>query len=148
MSPDVSNYANYTLTSHPALPSPLLDIFYPKGVYKVMSLITIVETPTYLADAEKLLTEANRFAIIDALAANPTQGVLIKGAGGLRKMRVGIGVRGKRGGGRVIYWFHAPEFPVVLLAMFAKNEAVDLTSKERMVLGHVAAQLMDDFRSR
>lgn len=112
-----------------------------------MPLISIVEAPTYLADAEKLLTEAERIAIIDALAVNPAQGVLIKGTGGLRKMRVGIGSRGKRGGGRVIYWFHTHEFPVVLLAMFAKNEAADLTVKERAVLGRVAAQLLDDFRS-
>jgi hypothetical protein len=112
-----------------------------------MPLITIVEAPTYLADAEKLLTEAERFAIIDTLAANPAQGVLIKGTGGLRKMRIGIGSRGKRGGGRVIYWFHAQEFPVVLLATFAKNEAADLTAKERAALERVAALLLDDFRS-
>ena len=111
-----------------------------------MPLITIVEAPTYLADAEKLLTEAERDAIIDALAANPAQGVLIKGTGGLRKMRIGIGSRGKRGGGRVIYWFHAHEYPVVLLAMFAKNEASDLTAKERAILERVAALLLDDFR--
>ena len=109
-------------------------------------MISVVEAPTYLADAEKLLTEAERVAIIDALAANPAQGVLIKGTGGLRKTRVGIGSRGKRGGGRVIYWFHALEYPVVLLAMFAKNEAADLTEKERAALGRVAALLLDDFR--
>jgi hypothetical protein len=111
-----------------------------------MPLISVVETSSYLADAEKLLTQAERFAIIDALAANPVQGVLIKGTSGLRKMRVGIGSRGKRGGGRVIYWFYAQEYPVVLLAMFAKNQAADLTAKERAELQRVAAQLLDDFR--
>jgi hypothetical protein len=115
--------------------------------YMKMTLITIVETPTYLADAERLLTDAERLSIIDDLAANPTQGVLIKGTGGLRKTRIGFAGRGKRGGGRVIYWFHAEAYPVVLLAMFAKNEAADLTSKERAGLGYVAAQLLNDFRS-
>ena len=92
------------------------------------------------------MTEAERGAVIDALAANPAQGVLIKGTGGLRKMRIGIGSRGKRGGGRVIYWFHAHEYPVVLPTMFAKNEAADLTAKERAALQRVAAMLLDDFR--
>lgn len=112
-----------------------------------MPLISIVETPSYLADAERLLSEEERRGIVDALAADPLQGVLIKGTGGLRKMRIGVGSRGKRGGGRVIYWFHTKDFPVVLLAMFAKNEASDLTTKERAVLAQVAAQLLDDFRS-
>jgi hypothetical protein len=47
----------------------------------------------------------------------------------------------------VIYWFHAQEFPVVLLAMFAKNEVADLTAKERVALERVAALLLNDFRS-
>jgi hypothetical protein len=110
-----------------------------------MTWISVVETPTYLADAQRLLTEAERGAVIDTVARNPAVGVLIRGTGGLRKMRVGIGGRGKRGGGRVIYWFHSPGFPVVLLAMFAKNEAADLTAKERAELGHVAGRLIGDF---
>lgn len=113
-----------------------------------MPWISVVETRTYLADAERLLTEAERNAVIDALALDPTRGVLIRGTGGLRKMRIGIGERGKRGGGRVIYWFHSPEFPVVLLAMFAKNEASDLTAKERAELARVALRLADDFRRK
>jgi hypothetical protein len=60
-------------------------------------------------------------------------------------MRIGIGARGKRGGGRVIYWFHAENYPVVLLALFAKNEVSDLTSDERKVLSRIADQLLNDF---
>jgi hypothetical protein len=111
-------------------------------------MISVVEAPTYLADAERHLTEAQRSAVIDRLARDPLQGALIKGAGGLRKMRIGLEGRGKRGGGRVVYWFHSPGFPVVLLAMFAKNEASDLTAKERAVLGRAADRLIEDFRRR
>jgi hypothetical protein len=111
-----------------------------------MPLISVVETPSYIADAERLLTEAERLAVIDRVAAHPLVGVLIKGTGGLRKMRIGIEGRGKRGGGRVIYWFHSEGFPVVLLAMFAKNESSDLSAKERAVLGRIADQLVQDFK--
>jgi hypothetical protein len=107
---------------------------------------SVVETYDYLADAERLLSEEERSAIVDTVAKNPTLGVLIKGAGGLRKMRIGIGSRGKRGGGRVIYWFHSPGFPVVLLSVFAKNEAANLSVKERTALGRLASGLMEDFR--
>ena len=111
-----------------------------------MALISVVEAPSYIADAEKALTEAERNAVIDMLAASPLQGVLFRGAGGLRKMRIAMEGRGKRGGGRVIYWFHSEGFPVVLLAMFAKNEASGLTAKERAALAKVAGQLQQDFK--
>jgi hypothetical protein len=113
-----------------------------------MPLISVVETPSYLADAEKAMTDAERAGIVDTLAGNPAQGVLIKGTGGLRKMRIGLQGRGKRGGGRVVYWFHSEGFPIVLLAMFAKNEASDLTTSERATLRRIADALLDDFRSR
>jgi hypothetical protein len=111
-----------------------------------MALVSVVETESYLRDAGRHFDQAERDVIVDLLASNPTAGVLIKGTGGLRKMRIGMDGRGKRGGGRVIYWFHSESFPVVLLAMFAKNEASDLTAAERVALSKVAAQLQNDFR--
>ena len=113
-----------------------------------MPLISVVETPSYLADAEKTLSQTERDAVIDMLAENPRLGVIIKGSGGLRKLRIGMDGRGKRGGGRVIYWFHSEGCPVVLLAMFAKNEASDLTAKERAVLAKVAEHLLQDFKRK
>lgn len=68
-----------------------------------MAWNSVVETNSYLADAMRLLTDNEREAVIDMLALRPTAGVLIRGTGGLRKMRIGIGGRGKRGGGRVVY---------------------------------------------
>lgn len=110
-----------------------------------MALVEVVETPSYLQDAERLLSEPEREEIIYSLAANPLQGVLIKGTGGLRKMRVGLAGRGKRGGGRVIYWFHSEAAPIVLLAMFAKNEASDLSHGERKALTKLVEQLRVDY---
>ena len=37
--------------------------------------------------------------------ATPGLGTLIKGGGGIRKIRVAVGSRGKRGGARVIYYW-------------------------------------------
>lgn len=113
-----------------------------------MALVSVVETPGYLRDAEKVLTKEEREAVIDAVAEFPMQGALIQGTGGLRKMRIGFGDRGKRGGGRVVYWFHSEGYPIVLLAMFAKNESSDLTAVERSILVKVAGQLLNDFQRR
>ncbi len=97
-------------------------------------LHTVAETATYLALAEKLLSEGERVAIIDLLAVTPDVGDLIPGTGGLRKVRIPLGGRGKRGGGRVIYYFHSARIPVYLLLAYAKNERDDFSSEQRAVL--------------
>jgi hypothetical protein len=38
---------------------------------------------------------------------------------------------GKRGGARIIYFFHDAEVPVLLVAIYAKNEKGDLTAAEK-----------------
>jgi hypothetical protein len=61
-------------------------------------LHTVVEMPEYLSRAEGLLSEAERIAIVDWLAANPTAGDLIVGTGGARKLRWAAKGKGKSGG--------------------------------------------------
>lgn len=82
----------------------------------------VVETPSYLADAERLFSPQERLAIVDRLAADPTCGVVIPGSGGIRKVRFGFGGRGKSGGARIIYLFSGESLPVFILAAFAKTE--------------------------
>ncbi len=108
----------------------------------------VVETPPYLADALRLFTEAERVAIVDLVAADPHCGALIPGSGGVRKVRVGLGGRGKRGGARIIYLFGGDDVPVFLLAAFAKNEKADLTARERVALGKQVAKMLADYRRR
>lgn len=117
---------------------------YANGVYTVTSLLTIVETPIYLARAERLMSEAERAQIVDLVAAAPDAGVLIRGTGGLRKLRIPLQGRGKRGGGRLIYWFHSERFPAVLLLVFAKNEAADLSAEQRKLLARAVEGLIED----
>jgi hypothetical protein len=83
---------------------------------------TVIETPNYLADAERLFKEDERRAIVDQIAYDPQCGVVIRGAHGIRKVRISFGGRGKRGGARVIYLFGGEDVPIFLLTAFAKNE--------------------------
>lgn len=110
------------------------------------ALHAIVETPAFLSKASKIMSDDERVSIVDMIAANPRMGVLVQGTGGLRKARFGIGGRGRRGGGRVIYWLHSDDFPAVLLWAFAKNEASDLTASQKTTLARLGADLLDDFR--
>ena len=69
--------------------------------------------------------------MISFLAANPDAGEIIPGTGGGRKLRWGVKGRGKRGGVRVIYYYHNELLPLFLLNVFAKNEKANLTHAER-----------------
>ena len=110
-----------------------------------MTLISVVETETYLSRARRIMSEAEREAIVTMVAVNPMAGDLIVGSGGLRKMRIPLQGRGKRGGGRVIYWFHALHLPVVLLFAFAKNEASDLTPDQVKAIARQVENMALDF---
>lgn len=94
------------------------------------TLISVVETAAYLAEARRIMSEEERAAVVDLVAADPTCGELIPGGGGIRKVRIGLVGRGKRGGARVIYFHHSARIPVFLLTVFAKNERSDLSRAE------------------
>lgn len=83
---------------------------------------TVVETPTFQKQAEKVWSEEERLEFIDWIAAHPQAGEVIPGAEGARKVRWGRAGAGKRGGVRVIY-FNLEEREVVLLAMLYAKAA-------------------------
>ncbi len=110
------------------------------------ALITIIETPGYISRSAKLLSEVQRIAIVDHLAANPTAGELVSGGGGIRKFRWGAPGRGKRGGVRVIHYFADGRFPVFLIDIFAKNEAENYTAAELAQVRGIAKALTEAFK--
>jgi hypothetical protein len=107
---------------------------------------TVVETPRYRADAARLFTQDEQAAIVDLVASDPRCGVVIPGGGSVRKVRVGFGGRGKRGGARVIYLFGGNDVPVFLLAAFAKNERDDLAFVERAAMAKAVATMLANYR--
>jgi len=107
---------------------------------------TVVETPSYLADAERLFSSDERKAIVDRLAADPICGVVIPGSGGIRKVRFGFGARGKSGGARIIYLFSGVSLPAFILAVFAKNEKTNVSAADRNALGKMVVAMIEDYR--
>jgi hypothetical protein len=93
--------------------------------------ITVVETPEFLSATRKLLTEEKQALLVDYLAHNPVAGELVPGTGGVRKLRWRLDGRGKRGGARVIYFYHSSDIPLFALTAYAKNERADLSQKDR-----------------
>jgi hypothetical protein len=74
--------------------------------------------------------------------STPKAGDVMRGTGGVRKLRWGKGGRGKSGGVRVIYYFHDARLPLYLLTLFAKNEQANLTVSERNALAALVDTLV------
>jgi len=94
-----------------------------------------------LITVAELLSVAERQDIVNYLAAFPKSGDLIKGTGGVRRLRWARGGRGKSGGVRVITTF--TRMPLYLLTVFSKSERADLTQAERNDLGRLVEILVD-----
>ncbi len=109
------------------------------------SLVTIVETPEFLASASKFLHEDERAALVDYLAYNPLAGAVIAGTGGVRKLRWGLEGRGKRGGARVIYFYRRTDLPLFILTAYAKNVRENLTQADKNDFKRLTKLLADNY---
>ncbi len=112
----------------------------------VAPLQTVVETPEFLSGARRVLSDAERVALINFLAENPTAGDVMQGTGGARKLRRAAKGKGKSGGARAITFYGGPDLPVFLMAIFGKGEKANLTKAERNELRDVLANLAEKYR--
>jgi hypothetical protein len=108
--------------------------------------MTVVETKRFLTDARSLLSDSERAELVVFLGANPEAGNVIPETGGVRKIRWALPGKGKRGGARVIYYYHSERLPVFLLAAYAKNEKANLTKGERNVMRRLVPVLAAGYR--
>lgn len=87
-------------------------------------LISVVELPEFQKFAKNNLNEKECFEIIHYIAANPDQGDIIKGTGGIRKLRFALSSnnKGKSGSIRIIYFYYNENMPVFLITGFIKSK--------------------------
>ncbi len=99
--------------------------------------VVIVETGAFTARIRLFLEDDEYRRLQAALAGRPDAGAVIPGTGGLRKLRWAGSGRGKRGGIRVIYFWHQRTARILLLLAYAKNERGDLTEAQKRALKRV-----------
>jgi len=88
-----------------------------------MELLTFVETKLFTSLVGGYLSDDEYGALQLSIAANPEAGEIVRGSGGVRKLRWSGAGRGKRGGIRVIYYLRTTRGEVWMLTLYAKNEA-------------------------
>ena len=96
----------------------------------IQSMRTVIETPTFQKQAEKLWSEDERLVFIDWIAANPLVGDVIPGADGARRVRWSRAGSGKSSGARVIYFNLTEQEVVLLVAAYAKAERANMLPAE------------------
>lgn len=94
------------------------------------SPITVVEVEPFAAKAARVWNDEERLEFIGFIAHNPEAGDLLAGSGGVRKVRWSRSGTGKRGGVRVIYYFHDESMPLFLLTVYPKSRKDNLSAAE------------------
>jgi hypothetical protein len=93
-------------------------------------MLTIIETPEFQKQAANVWSEDERMDFICWLAENPLAGDVIPNANGARKVRWTVNGKGKRGGARVIYFNLSNEGALLLIAVYAKSEQTNISTKK------------------
>lgn len=103
-------------------------------------LQTIVELAEFQRRAKAIMSDQEREAAINYIAANPEAGVSL--GGGLRKVRIPRVGGGKSGGFRTMYVFGGAHMPIFLLTVFAKNEKANLSKSEQSMAVEMSKMLI------
>src|SRR6266852_3354664 len=103
--------------------------------------ITVAETALFIRQAAGVWSDEERSEFVDFIARNSEAGDLIPASGGVRKIRWGRQGIGKRGGVRIIYFYHDPGMPLYLLMAYAKARRDDLSPDSRRAVQGLVARL-------
>lgn len=99
-----------------------------------------IETPIFTKLVCEALDDDSYRALQVALMLRPGQGPVVRGSGGVRKIRWGGTGSGKRGGFRVIYFWHKASSTFYMLFLYRKNEQGDLTPAQTRALARVVRE--------
>ena len=100
-------------------------------------MLTFIETKLFTSLVQQYLADDEYAALQQALVTKPDAGDLVRGSGGVRKLRWGVAGRGKRGGVRVIYYLRSHQDEIWMLTVYAKNE-------EASIAGHVLKKIKEE----
>jgi mRNA-degrading endonuclease RelE of RelBE toxin-antitoxin system len=105
--------------------------------------MVFVELTPFVAFRDEYWTDEDLRALQSFLLVSPRAGDLIRGGAGLRKLRWSAQGRGKRGGARVIYYWHGPKRHIYLIYGYVKSKREDLTSHQLKFLAELMKGVQD-----
>lgn len=108
--------------------------------------ITLQHTTFFDEAICQLLNDEELAEFCYYIAQYPEAGSRIPKGGGVRKIRWGAKGKGKRGGARVIYYYHNNEIPILLLDAYAKSDKVNLTADDLKMFRQLAHDYRDNWK--
>ena len=102
--------------------------------------IEIIALKTFIRATKKILTRGDLEMLAKVLRENPKTGAVIKGSGGVRKMRFAT-TKGKSSGLRVVYFFQDSKGRLFLITAYAKGDKENLSQAEVNELKKLTDQL-------
>ena len=106
----------------------------------MVEAIEFVETSVFTSQIKQLASDEDLLKLQVDLIAQPRKGRLIEGTGGLRKVRMSVGKRGKSAGVRVVYLI-AHRGRIYFLYAYPKSKKDNLTNVEKSELKQLSAHL-------
>lgn len=103
-------------------------------------MFTFVETNLFTKLVDEYLTDDDYGLLQEALILNPEAGSVVRGSGGVRKIRWAAQGRGKRSGYRIIYFVVRPKDTIWMLTIYPKN-------MKDTIPGHVLKQIREEIEN-
>ena len=101
-----------------------------------------IETSVFTKLVYELMTDDDYRMVQQSLVLRPGAGKIIKGSGGLRKIRCNMVGRGKRGGLRLIYYWDKNQSKIYMLLIYQKSRQDDLTPTQLKVLKDLMKEML------
>ena len=92
--------------------------------------MVFVETGLFSKLLRDYLSDEEYRRLQNHLIDRPDAGALIRGSGGVRKVRWSAGGKGKSGGVRVIYYWAKPDEQTFFLSIYGKSEKDALSARD------------------
>lgn len=103
--------------------------------------LEFIYTPLFERMCRELLDDEAMRQVEERLLVDPLAGDLVAATGGVRKLRVSLPGRGRRGGARLVYLYVELRSRIYFLLVYAKNERVALTPDDKKMLRELVKQL-------
>src|SRR3954451_23321318 len=110
--------------------------------------VVFIEQPVFTRALLDLVDDDLYRKFQNELASNPEKGPVVKGSGGLRKVRMALPGRGKSGGARVLYLWFPRHSTLVLYLIYSKGEMEDIPPAKMKAIKHEVQRIKSAFGER
>jgi hypothetical protein len=105
------------------------------------TIMVFIETSIFTREIQRLLPDESYRMLQSVLMLRPDAGSVIRGTGGLRKIRWNLPGSGKRGALRVIYFWSPPD-TIFMLFPYRKTDQEGLTSEQLKLLRKMVKEFL------